>query len=384
MKIIHAVFLLIIILFSQCTSYKIIHVDDKFNADDKYGVYYTLPKTVLDIDVAVNKTTIVKGPLAQYASKYLGLTDVYMNNSVNYEISDINISDDFISDKEKTFFVELPQCSKNRRFHNRLFVNLTENGVISSVNFFKNFNSGKSNIEKKIIIKNDDASGKPDLQFIENLKIKYDTSIEKVLIDTVVVQRKKVTKFIIEKSNEEKAKEISEIITKLRKERISLIIGESDVSYQSETLKFMISEIDNQIQNYIQLFTGYTFTNTLKYKFTFIPDSSNLKKENLIFRFDSDNGILPKQDSSGNKVTLLIEKNENQLKNFTPVKEKNNGFSYTVPAVSKLTLKSGNEILKQCDISVSQYGIVSYLPKRKNKFKILYYQNTGAIKGLEY
>ncbi|MFA6924300.1 MAG: DUF4831 family protein [Bacteroidales bacterium] len=384
MKIIHLVFLLLIILFSQCTGYKIIHVDDKFNATGKYGVYYSLPKTVLNIDVAINKITIVKGPFAQYASKYLGLTDVYINNSVSYEISDINISDDFTSDKEKTFFVELPQCSKNKKFHSKLFVNLNENGIISSVNFFKNFNPEKNIIEKKMIIKNDDSPDKSDLQFIENLKIKYDTSIEKILVDTSVIQHKKVTKFIVEKSNEEKAKEISEIITKLRKERISLIIGESDIPYQPGTIKFMIDEIDSQLQNYIRLFTGYTFTNTLKYKFSFIPDSSNLKKENLVFRFDADNGILSKQDSTGNKVTLLIEKGENQIKNFIPIKEKNNGFSYTIPALTKFTLKTGNEILKQCNISVSQYGIVSYLPKRKNKFKILYYQNTGAIKGLEY
>jgi len=225
------------------------------------------------------------------------------------------------------------------------------------------------------------------LAITENIQEKFDTTIEKIINDSSVVQKKTIKKYIAEKSNEEKAKESSEMITKLRKERLAIITGESDIPYSEGAIKKMVEEINKQEQEYIELFTGYTITSKEKFKFTFIPDSNNIRNENLIFRFNEDKGIVSKEDTSGKEIILKIEKSNSLLNKVISNQYSNikkNGFPYIVPDLSKITVKFESDILKQTNYLISQFGIVSFLPKKKNNLKVQYFKNTGAIKCLSY
>ena len=70
------------------------------------GVFYALPRTVVNIDVTIDRIENYKGPYADYALRYLGLKNVVMNNSVEYVISGITITTSPEPDPEQYYFVE--------------------------------------------------------------------------------------------------------------------------------------------------------------------------------------------------------------------------------------------------------------------------------------
>ena len=371
----------ILIVFSQCASYKVYHVDKNFKQSRMNGIYYSLPKTVVNVEVTVNKTQNFKGPYAQYAAKYLGLTNILMNNNVSYEISNVDLTTSFVPDNNNLYFIKIPKCSKKFIRHKELMINLCENGIITGVNEYKSLNS--KSIKRKVFFKRDNENDIHNLAITENLQVKYDTTLEKISVDTMIIQQKKVKKFIVEKTDEDKAKEASEMIAKLKNSKTPLMIGESEVPYPAGTIDRMFDEINKQQQEYIELFTGYSVTSPMKFSFSFIPDSSSLKKENLICRFSDESGIRPKQDTIGNKISLVFEKSNcslvnNNIENFFT------GFTYIIPDLSKIIIKLDNEVLKQSSNLISQYGNISNLSRHKKKLKIQYYKNTGAIKSLSY
>ena len=56
------------------------------------GLFYSLPQTVIQVDVVVNKIQKVKGPFAEFADQMLGLSQVTTVNSTEYELKDIRLT----------------------------------------------------------------------------------------------------------------------------------------------------------------------------------------------------------------------------------------------------------------------------------------------------
>ena len=55
---------------------KVYPAKDAVQQINKEGVFYALPQTHIKIDVIVEKTEKIRGPLYAYADKYLGITGV--------------------------------------------------------------------------------------------------------------------------------------------------------------------------------------------------------------------------------------------------------------------------------------------------------------------
>jgi hypothetical protein len=373
---------ILLLILSACSSYHVIHITDsnKENVLNKPGFYYSLPQTVLKVDVTVRKTYLNKGPYAEYAEKYLGITNIIKQDNVRYDILDARISSFPQRDPDQCYFV---RKSPGFRMHRHLFVNFNEEGSIQSVNC--RLKSGASERNVSVNTQSELKSGN-NSQYIlsDNVNEKIDTIIEKIRTDTLVIEKKIFKKVYKEKSSEEKAKEAADYLMKIKDNKFNLITGYAEVPYTKDALKYMNDKLDNTSHEYLSLFTGDTSYIVVKYSFIYLPEKKDINIESPLFVFSPREGIIKTNEAQGENVTVSIESRNlnNRIEKFQSKIDssisKKNGFYYRIPEYAKITLKKGKNMLTEEDLLINQLGIVSHLPLKAKK--IQFYPNSSALR----
>ena len=376
---------MMLMLVCSCTSsINVIHIDTKNeNTDNREskkdllskGIYYSLPKTVITANVTVEKTDKIKGPYASYALKYLGLANVIEENSTSYTIKSLTLSGKSIPDDEQYYFID---CSKIRR--KSLSLNFGEEGMITGI--------CKKNMELKNIFPDTSVAG-DDKYFNEheflnsNIALAFDTTIEKINLDSTVITKKNIKKVYVTKTAEQKAQEAAALILKLEEAKIDLYAGYSEVNYSKETIQYMVEKIEKMEKEYINLFTGAVVKHTQKYSFTYIPVKG---KTNIpLFRMSDKFGICDTSDYKGEAVYLAIKPigNTDVLKSFdesrADAKEKNHGIYYRIPANACVSLIQNEKQIASSDILISQLGMISEM-NNNNVKSVFLYPETGSVK----
>lgn len=347
------------------------------------GVYYSLPKTVITVEIDISKTYKIKGQYSDYANKYLGLSTVITENSSSYSIDDIKLSDYSLPDPDQYYFAEIPNSSKKK---NSILLQLSETGIISSINGFNKINS-KSNS----IISSDGTSediSKPSAQSFlnSNIMASFDTTIEKIDMDTFILQKKIIKKIYVDKTIEQKAKEAADFVMKIKEDEFNLITGYSEVNYSRETIEYMYEQLKKQEAEYLNLFTGATVTHHFKLYYSYTPVADSKNKVSIpLFVFSTKDGITDTTNKNGENILLNIEKIDSGkvLEPFNDaklhMKKKHHGFYYRIPEYAKVSVYYNNKTKAESEIIISQYGVVCELPA-VNEIKASYYPNSGAIK----
>ena len=242
--------------FSQIN---VFHIDNNLNLTKKEGVFYSLPRTVIRIDVNIDRIENYKGPYSEYALKYLGLKNVVMVNSVEYKITGMTVTTSQQPDPDQYYFLELAgKLSKDEKAG---LLSFTESGLILGTIPERIDTVAK---EEKIINKEEPGLATEKDVFPEVFKYsadvnffeKVDTIIRKVNIDTMTLERQYLKRTVIEKSPEQKAKEASDYIVKIKDNRFNLISGFQEVNYNRETLEYMDSQL-KQIEGIPEAFHRY-------------------------------------------------------------------------------------------------------------------------------
>ena len=222
----------IILLTAACSTINVYHVDNSKTDVKKEGVYYSLPKTVISVEVTLDKINKIKGPYSAYAAKYLGISKVISDNSVTYSLENVKINSYSVPDPAQYYFVELPKCGHKK---NTIMMQLSESGIINSINApgdMKSTNGVVSTVEKT-----DELNEPPSLTFLSSsLAESFDTSIEQVYLDTSLFTKKVIKRITVEKTEEQKAKEASDIIMKIKGEKFNMIRGFAEVAYSKESI----------------------------------------------------------------------------------------------------------------------------------------------------
>lgn len=379
--------LLFLLLFVSCSTprpVQVMHVRQMEALAGQEGFYYALPRTVLNIDVTVTKTEKVPGPFAEYAGKYLGLTDVIRDKSVNYDLSDIKISSYAEPDPTQFYFVKYdPEAFEDKPF----YISFTESGLIKSVNTYFDSESYKLALEEQNEYGYQESEATFDYFIDTNLKEKIDTIVQMVIKDTVIVERQIFQSSWVEKGKETRAKEVADFILKLRNQKMDLISGFQEIQYQKETIEYMHKEINKVESSYLDLFTGLTSTSKIKYRFTYLPDKSAVGRHRQIFRFCNEEGIFPvSRRDKGSLVSLELQRDETTrqpevfIRRNTDPKIKEYGFYYRIPEHAKVTIKQGDTIKSDARLLITQFGTIASLPS--DNLKIEFYPNTGFIKSV--
>jgi len=351
----------------SCNTMRVIpvHSDTKLN---KEGVFYYLPKTTITVDVTVTETRYFKGPFAQYSAKFTGISNVITENKSETRVDAIQVGKQSVPDTSKLFYI----CTKGIKDTEPFALMLSESGCIVGLNSTDvvegTVTTGKEPLSGKTTTDRMSGAGF-ELPATGNTRIKTDTIIEKIILDTVTIEKQILQHSIIEKSSEDKAKDAADYISLISENKMNLLAGLQEVDYSPETFAAMLHELDEMLADYLNLFTGKTVESTRNFRFIIEPSAEAVSEPEFLFSFNEAYGTAEAFVDSSNAVNyyylLIPEKRSDAIAHvFSNTKQhKNKGLAYNVPEeCTLLILNQENEIVFSEKMSISQLGITSYLP----------------------
>lgn len=348
------------VFLSSCNSVQIKHVSQvkKFNIPTHI---FALPKTILTLNITLEKQIIKKGPYAEYAKKYLGIQNVPTENTEKFLLKNIEINNHLIADTEKVYVIQY----KYKLPWNSIIQQ--NDGIILAINQANtNFPDVSTNHY------NFDYTN-PSLEHIafkelsqsSYFKEKIDTVYKQIKVDTNWVRIAVPQKSIDTLKLEDKAKEAAQHIFDLRSKLFDLLIGEMETLPQGEAAKTIIEYLKSEEQEYLSLFLGKTYSTTIHYNFELIPELN--QNEYKLAYFDPSKGIVsnPTKNSKAVKITITPY---DSFKPYTMAQlkyqkaQKKNSFPYQMPIVSKLSVQLNEEIVFKKDIPIYQFGKTMEIP----------------------
>ncbi len=362
------------------------HINQSAVPISQEGIFYALPRTVVNIEVVIDRVENYKGPYSEYALRYLGLQNVVIANSVEYRISGINITTSAEPDPEQYYFVVLGE--KLSKTEKAGLLSLNESGLIVGT-----LSNAVDATEKIIHILNDNdgitLSEKdvfPEIfKYYADISVfeKVDTIIRKVSIDTLTLERQYLKRTIVEKSPEQKAREAADFISKIKENRFNLLTGYQEVSYNQETLEYMDTQLKLLEKEYMKLFTGISIQKSHTYEYKYIPLPNQINTDIPIFKFLSNRGIMDLDEMGGRAVTINVQRigNTNQVASYlnrAQEENKTQGFYYRIPELARVSVKQNDGAATETQCLINQLGVVTYLPA--SKWKVNFHEKTGGIK----
>ncbi len=329
------------------------------------GFFYSLPKTVLKIDLVLQKTSRIPGPLASFASDYLGVDDVIKTSSESYQLLNATVVPSAVTDANQMYFVQLPiekgKDERNMSFH------LAENGALVSVN---------DNEAKAVYFQTPDVNqtyyfteGSDGFDYLAgyNKTKKQDTIVRKISIDTVTINRFLFKTTWVDKSEKERAEEAAQQISKIREARFNLITGYHEVNF-GESMQYMDRQLREMEQKYLDLFLGKETTSLVSETFFYTPQPG--EKQSSIWRS-------PDGETVGIELnTTVILKGLSE----SPVASPNMVF-YRIPAECMVKINFGGKTYFNSLLLINQLGAISTAPL--SKAKLHFNPLTGNIMGVQ-
>lgn len=330
------------------------------------GVVYALPRTGISINVVARKAHYLPGPYQQYAERFLGLRGIKPQESETWEI--VSLSTDLFTEADPNAIFKANTPS--------LIAQLPD-GIISGINTAQT--AGNLFVEG-----NDFLTPEPPLLFPFT-----DLSSED-FYDVMVDPATGKESFDV-KTNEEKAREAAEYIIKLRKKRSYTILDANNVVPEDgKGYEVFVAEAQRLEKEYVSLFAGKIIESKHSFSFTFVPGENSVKNE-VLFRFSPERGVLPKTDVSGKPVLIEIIKDENTFAALDKQKKSDNpkagssGVFYRIPCAASIKLTDGLTTLYSGRLTIAQFGVIAPMPELllEGKHQILFNTQTGSIKQIQ-
>lgn len=321
---------------------------------DPQGVLsYSLPATVVTLEVEALQEKFYAGPYAKYAEKYLGMK-VRQKDETTFQLTQIKMVPYVEADPSKRYTLYAEKGAIDASF-----LKLSSAGLVS----FADAVAGGETSWRFPTRTSGDFSGKGvSSNITSEATILYKNDRKESAYNKVSVQQN----MIVAKSLEKKAAETADMILNIRKQRLQIVTGDTDATYSGEAMAAAIDELTRLENEYMTLFTGYCETQTQKMNFEVIPDPSRESQKYIAFRLSDTAGLVPADNLSGKPVVM-----EFIPQTIVPVEEPAVASSkktpavfayYRIPAVCTVKLTEGVDLLLQSRIPIYQLGIEASIP----------------------
>lgn len=368
--------LVLVILPSLLTAQDFEKVDAK-GTDSKNGVYYSLPKAVLTLEIPVTKITWSKGKYFDTEPEITelrkdgvtSLTKAGKKEITFYEIGDISMSSYPVPDMNKLYFAKV-----NR-------------------NLFKN--------RKLTFVMNDLAVLQSAEQTNEDKTFDIITQIVSSVASVAGVAMKvpKSPGTPVAATPQDILKDKLKEIREARFELLS--VGRLTVS--EAIYNRQLAELDKMENAIIAEFTYSEEKKASTYRIDVLLDDRHKQKFHNLFKFDSAKSVMffPVDTSDYTNTYLnkgikflataeqTIDKDTYQLWTITQKvqihekissSEAKNGIGYNVPAKCQLKVVNDKTVVSAANMMIPQYGAVAYLNKKMSSSIIELDPNTGALR----
>ncbi|HRZ42468.1 MAG TPA: DUF4831 family protein [Bacteroidales bacterium] len=359
-------------------AFRVLSVTDSTLNQGGGGICYTLPQSRLETTITLTRIEQVKGPYAAFAGKYLGIDNVISANSVQWQIDDISVGSVPVPDTEQTFYIDL-RTGDSASVPLSMMLNL--NGL-NSLTGSKSL-PVSSQVENNFMSQARPAYSGLFMQYAdENYYEIVDTVIEKITSDTQTVETKVLQKKMMEKPTEQKAKEAADLIQKLKEQRISLLTGYQEIPYDPATIRYMVSELEQMENDYLELFTGVTLTTKVKRTFVYIPNKQDDCIPVSLIRFSPAEGFISNDIQKGEPVFIQVCSQGRGVTDHTVTPQAADsarfyGFAYRIPQWCAVKIYVGQKAQKEMGMLIPQLGSVARLPWYVTNFELD--PRTGAV-----
>ena len=316
-----------------------------FAQDPQGSIVYSLPSTTLNFDVEAVQENFYAGPYAKYAFKYLGI-EVGEQDRCSCHITKVTLTPYIEADQKQRYVIDAAGAASSG------LLKLSAQGLIA----FSNGNLGESGVWRFPSGSRADFSDKgisSNLQAEETTL--YRNNKDGNNYSKVGVQQN----MIVEKSPEKRAAETAELIFELRKKRVQIVTGDT---YSGEAMGAAIEEISRLEREYMSLFIGYSEFKDIRMRFELVPEKGLESQKYVAFRVSDQNGLVAADDLAGTPALLELIPEEICEVPAAGKPAKGPFIHYRIPAICKVKLYKGTEVLLQSRVPVYQLGTESTFP----------------------
>lgn len=335
----------VLLLAASCTPSQHIEVTKSQQVQGTpQTIIYSLPQTRLDITIEATKTTIIRGPYAEYAQKYLNIADAPLNNQETYEISSITIVPAFEPDPALAYAITYKQYPENLE---KLFALTSQGLILFPKQEFGAVTEIKTSKVPETNVPFDDNLYEP------NISEKVDTLYKTILTDSSFVKIPVIKKSVSAKNQEDRAKEMANVLLKLRKRRLKLMLGEYEYHPDGPALKVLSQELAKMEEQYLSLFTGKRIVEKQKYQYTLFPEQRTSKD---LCWFSPVSGISEVSKPNSKPIRLELSVKQAETSPVASAEKVTDALYYRIPNMADVSVTIGTEVFTRTRIPVYQAG----------------------------
>ena len=314
-------------------------------------VTYSLPSTVIALEVDAVQEKFYAGPYAKFAEKYLGIK-ARQKDEASYQLTSVKMMPYVEADQSRRYAFEVPKG------YVAPFLALTSQGLVS---FSDGGSAEATNWRFPTAGKGDFSDKGLSSNLTSESTTLYRNDRKETAYNKISVQQN----MIVEKSLEKKAAETAQMILNIRDQRLKIVTGDTDATYSGAAMGAAIDELTRLEKEYLLLFVGYSEYQTQKMRFEVIPDAANESNMYVAFRLSDTAGLVPADNLSGKPVIMEIIPQafaDPELSAEDAKNKKEVVAYYRIPAVCTVRLMDGANLLLQSRMPIYQLGRESSLP----------------------
>jgi len=353
----------------------------KADLDLPSTVVYALPRTVLNVDVLVEKKIRKVGPFADLSEKYIGVKPQIKFDAVNWEIKSMAVFEG--GEVDPQHFYKLTTVGN----YEPNLIQLTPEGMIRGFNR-QHLSDVKTEVFHAVMKEPNVEIEYGKFSIDPNLNIKKDTIFKVVETDTAFIKVPVLEEQAFAKSLEEKAKEAAHQLFKLRKRRFKILTANFEVlPPDGKAYEVIVRELDKLEKEYLALFLGKEVGVLENRRFTYSPDDN--EKAAVLFRISPEKGLVESNDLKA--VPVRIEFKDLGITSELPVlpsdpnASANSLIHYRIPGQAEVVILKGKKVLYKERHIISQFGKVLTMPSQvlmHEGYSLEFYPESGAIKSI--
>ncbi len=330
-----------ITMFTACSStaqvatskVNVVATENVDNATEQ-SLTYSLPKTVIKVEIQTEKIIKKAGPFYRYSQRFLNLKDVITEDTEEWVIKGVKLYTIGVADDSKRYNIYTEGVSSATN------INLTPEGVLRGFNNPEEYTYTTTKTCKTIVPTLEDMN-------FDNVPLSED-----ILLKT---------------SSAAMAQETANMIYTIRANRFDMLSGEiENTPADGKSYQLMLDRFDQLEADYLTLFAGKEEHISKTVVLDFIPSTSS-DETNVLCRFSSLNGIVDAMDLSGTPIYLKINVDDfyrlpDQQKEPQKGETPRNGIYYCIPANATVSIIDKNVELLSQPIKLAQFGQVVSMP----------------------
>lgn len=324
----------------------------------EYGIIYSLPQTVIDITIEIERTVKKPGEYYQYAKKYLNTSAAITTYSEEVKLKSITVVPRGVANSKEQYLMQFKSGSTP-------FLILNEENVPLALN--------TENIPG--------INGEYMPMAVSSTPTPLETNAAKHVISSEIAQSQ---------SSAKRAELAASQLFALRQTRQDILTGEAEqMPADGKAMELVLNNIQLQEDALWAMFNGTTQTSTLVKTITY-----NLDEEvdnDVLARISSSDGVIDADNLAGMPIYIsvdVIKKGELPMtEKGTPKTFPKGGVAYVIPGKVSVKIDCDGVNYYNKDINTAQHGVVFGLDPKMfmngvAPSYLLFDATTGAIKEL--